>query len=56
MIIVEKSINGCLSSTGVMPPDVLKMCKRISLEGVFDENYNFYYPPHVIERIEIEDK
>ena len=43
------------SFTGVTSPDTLKACKTISLEGIFDEEHNYYYPPHVIERIEISE-
>ena len=33
--------------------EALKICKRIVLEGIYHEKRFAYYPPHVIERIDI---
>jgi len=52
MITITQTVNGKISNN-VVPPDVLKICKRISLEGVFDPKNKVYYPPRVIERIDI---
>jgi len=55
MISVDKTFNGKFSSTGTVPPDILKICKKISLEGIYDEYHKRYYPPQVIERIDISE-